>query len=107
MTNGLGENVKCYPPHEIIDKNINEFLPTGSDADKIIDLMKSEDIECHPINLARKKEGKTSTSHIWLWGQSTNAIRIIENLYGLSGGIILAVDLLKGLANLAGLEAPV
>lgn len=109
MTNGLGENVKCYPPHEIIDKNINEFLPTGSDADKIIDLMKKSEkiLECHPINLARIKEGKTPASHIWLWGQGRQMqLESYRNLYGLSGGIISAVDLLKGLANLAGLEAP-
>ena len=71
-------------------------------------MKKSEKIlECHPINLARKKEGKTSASHILLWGQGRQMqLESYRNLYGLSGGIISAVDLLKGLANLAGLEAP-
>ena len=45
---------------EIIDKNILEFLPTGIDADRIIDVMKSSHkiLKNHPVNITRIKEGK-------------------------------------------------
>ena len=101
MTNGIGENTTCIPPHEIIDKNILEFLPTGIEADRIIDLMKAsyKILKNHPVNITRIKEGKNPATHIWLWGQGRQMkLESYKNLYGLSGGIISAVDLLKGLA---------
>ena len=109
MTNGIGENTTCIPPHEIIDKNILEFLPTGIEADRIVDLMKAsyKILKNHPVNITRIKEGKNPATHIWLWGQGRQMkLESYKNLYGLSGGIISAVDLLKGLASLTGLKAP-
>ena len=109
MTNGMGEKTVCVPPHEIIDKNILKFLPTGIDSDRIINLMNKshELLKNHPVNLNRIKQGKNPATHIWLWGQGRQMkLESYENLYGLSGGIISAVDLLKGLARLTGLKAP-
>jgi 2,3-bisphosphoglycerate-independent phosphoglycerate mutase len=61
----------------------------------------------HPVNHKRMAEGKKPATQIWLWGQG-NAMQLesYKTLYGLGGGVISAVDLLKGIAKLAGLEAP-
>ena len=99
----------CMPPHEIADKPVADHLPAGERQDEIRELM-----ECskavfadHPVNQKRIAEGKKPATQIWLWGQG-NAMQLesYKTLYGLGGGVISAVDLLKGIAKLAGLEAP-
>jgi 2,3-bisphosphoglycerate-independent phosphoglycerate mutase len=65
----------------------------------------AEFLSDHPVNQARRAAGKNETSQIWLWGQGpAMALDSYQELYGLSGGMITAVDLLRGLAVLAGLE---
>jgi len=99
----------CNPPHEIADKMINDYLPKGFHADALINIMeKSKSVfSDHPVNKKRIEEGKLPATQVWLWGQG-GSIKLdsYQHLYGLGGGVISAVDLLKGLAKLAGLSAP-
>ena len=99
----------CTPPHEIADQPVGGHLPTGErqlDIRELMDLSK-EVFADHPVNQKRIAEGKKPATQIWLWGQG-NAMQLdsYKSLYGLGGGVISAVDLLKGIAKLAGLEAP-
>jgi 2,3-bisphosphoglycerate-independent phosphoglycerate mutase len=100
---------ECIPPHEISDKPVEGNLPAGDRQDEIRELIEcsKEVFANHPVNQKRIAEGKKPATQIWLWGQG-NAMQLesYESLYGLSGGVISAVDLLKGLAKLAGLQAP-
>lgn len=95
------------PPHDITDKKITDSLPKGPDA-KIYDkfMRKSYEIlSAHPVNLKRKSEGKRPANSIWLWGEGTKpALENFERLRGLKGGIISAVDLVRGIAMLADLK---
>ena len=51
------------------------------------------------------KEGKKPANSIWLWGEGTKpALADFEKLRGLKGGIISAVDLVKGIGLLAGMK---
>ncbi len=99
----------CVPPHEISDKPVEEYLPTGERQDELRTLMElsKEVFADHPVNKKRIAEGKKPATQIWLWGQG-NAMQLesYKTLYGLDGCVISAVDLLKGIAKLAGLEAP-
>lgn len=99
----------CNPPHEISDKPVEGNLPVGDRQDEIRELMElsKEVFADHPVNQKRIAEGKKPATQIWLWGQGT-AMQLdsYQSLYGLGGGVITAVDLLKGIAKLAGLEAP-
>jgi 2,3-bisphosphoglycerate-independent phosphoglycerate mutase len=99
----------CTPPHEIADKPVEGNLPAGDRKDEIRELMELSKavFADHPVNQKRIAEGKKPATQIWLWGEG-NAMQLesYESLYGLRGGVISAVDLLKGLAKLAGLEAP-
>lgn len=95
------------PPHDITDKKITDSLPKGPNA-KIYDefMRKSYEIlSAHPVNLKRKSEGKRPANSIWLWGEGTKpALENFERLRGLKGGIISAVDLVRGIAMLADLK---
>ncbi|MCF7816773.1 MAG: cofactor-independent phosphoglycerate mutase [Kiritimatiellales bacterium] len=99
----------CMPPHEITDKPVGEHVPAGDRQAEIRELMEcsKEVFANHPVNMKRIAEGKKPATQIWLWGQG-NAMQLetYQSLYGLGGGVVSAVDLLKGLAKLAGLKAP-
>ena len=57
----------------------------------------------HPVNQARRKAGKPPVTNVWLWGQgSAPRLEPFEQLYGVRGAMITAVDLLRGLAKLIG-----
>ena len=99
----------CMPPHEISDKAVAEYLPDGDGAEAVRALMERSKavLADHPVNQKRIARGKAPATQIWLWGQGRSMqLDSYQALYGLRGGIVSAVDLLKGLAKLAGLEAP-
>jgi 2,3-bisphosphoglycerate-independent phosphoglycerate mutase len=59
----------------------------------------------HPVNAARRRQGLNPANAIWLWGEGrTPAMATLRERYGLSGALISAVDLLKGIGTCAGLE---
>jgi 2,3-bisphosphoglycerate-independent phosphoglycerate mutase len=59
----------------------------------------------HPINIKRVQEGKNPANSIWLWGEGTKpGLSPFEKVHGLKGGIISAVDLVKGIGLLAGMQ---
>ncbi len=97
------------PPHDEVGKVAGPFLPKGQNSALLRRLMEaSQDILAHhPVNEKRKAEGKNPANCCWFWGEGTKpALTSFQSLYGLSGGVISAVDLLKGSALCAGLAAP-
>ena len=105
--NGTTELGNMTPPHDITGKVITDYLSTAENAKPLIELMKkSYDIlKDHPVNLARKARGKRPGNSIWLWGEGTRpAFAPFEQIYGIKGGVVSAVDLLKGIGNCAGME---
>jgi 2,3-bisphosphoglycerate-independent phosphoglycerate mutase len=59
----------------------------------------------HPLNRQRLAHGEPAISSIWLWGAGKRPqIPSFRDRYGLTGAVISAVDLHKGLAIYAGLE---
>lgn len=98
------------PPHEISLREVAPYLPRGKRQDEVRDLMdqsKSLFAE-HPVNQARVAQGHDPASQIWLWGQGRAlSLSSFESLYGLTGGVVTAVDLVRGIGRLAGLETPV
>lgn len=95
------------PPHDISDKCVNGHLPKGEYGGIYLDFMKRSYslLRNHPVNLKRIKEGKRPANSIWLWGEGTKpALENFEKLRGLKGGIISAVDLVRGIGILAGMK---
>ncbi len=95
------------PPHDITGKKVLGHLPTSKTGLKYLDLMKKsyELLKDHPINLERIKKGKNPANSLWFWGEGTKPnLQNFEERYGLKGGMISAVDLLKGIAKLNGMK---
>ena len=92
------------PPHDISDKKIGQYLPKGEGAEAFLDMMKRSQaiLTDHPVNRARKAAGKNPANSVWFWGEGTKPrLRPFAELYGKKGGVISAVDLVKGLGILA------
>ncbi len=92
------------PPHDISDKKITDFLPKGECGAKYLEFMEKSYalLKDHPVNLKRVADGKKPANSIWLWGEGTKpALENFEKLRGLKGGVISAVDLVKGIGMLA------
>lgn len=109
VDNGTTELGNMTPPHDISGKVIKEYLSSHENAKPLTSLMKKsyDFLKDHPVNKRRVAEGKAPANSIWLWGEGTKPV--VENFKeknGVSGCIISAVDLLKGIGICAGMETP-
>ena len=98
---------KLTPPHDITGQSIAEYLPSGDGAAELQRMMDASQsiFHDHPINRHRREHGEPPISSIWLWGAGKRPqIPSFHEKYGLTGAVISAVDLHKGLAIYAGLE---
>jgi 2,3-bisphosphoglycerate-independent phosphoglycerate mutase len=99
--------IECTPPHDVLGQPVKDHLPRGSGSEEIIRLIKAsqELLPDHPVNRKRIAAGKRPANSIWPWGQgSTPSMPTFREKFGLGGAVISAVDLIKGLGVLAGLE---
>lgn len=104
---GGSKDIKTVPPHDISDKAIGPCLPNGEGADKITGLIKLSQgvLKDHPVNAKRISEGKKPATSVWLWGQgNAPAMPTLKERFGVTGAIISAVDLMKGIGIYAGLD---
>jgi 2,3-bisphosphoglycerate-independent phosphoglycerate mutase len=99
--------LKATPPHDITGQDIITYLPTGEGADKLIDLMNSSQMifHNHPQFKRRSEQGETPANSIWPWGLGkAPAMDDFQSRFGLTGAVISAVDLIKGIGVYAGLD---
>jgi 2,3-bisphosphoglycerate-independent phosphoglycerate mutase len=104
---GGKERAECIPPHDILGKEITEYLPCGEGEETLRQLMKESVgiLEGHEVNRKRVSEGKRPANSIWLWGQGRKpSMPTYQEKYGITGSLVSAVDLTKGLGIYAGLE---
>ncbi len=97
------------PPHDVLGQPVGKHLPKGKRQAEILELMEASKpiLAQHAVNLARRKAAQNEATQIWLWGQGKRAaLPSYLEAFGLSGGVITAVDLVRGIGKLAGLEAP-
>ncbi|HEY5765442.1 MAG TPA: cofactor-independent phosphoglycerate mutase [Candidatus Deferrimicrobiaceae bacterium] len=102
---GGNDGVVTTPPHDIHGRRITEYLPKGEGAELLLELMaiSREIFADHPVNRKRVQAGKLPGNSIWLWGQG-KAPRMVpfREKYALSGSVVAAVDLIKGIGVYAG-----
>ena len=104
---GTGANVECTPPHDVVGEDKEQHMPKGEDSGVLCEMTDASMplLEKHAINIERIKAGKKPANSIWLWGQGyAPAFLTFKELYGATGSIISAVDLLKGIGIYAGLD---
>jgi len=100
-------SLETTPPHDITGQPIGGWLPKGDGSEEIRRLMDRSRVilKDHPVNRQRAAKGKKTADCIWLWGEGrAPAMEPMTARYGIRGGIISAVDLLRGIGVYAGLE---
>ncbi len=86
------EKVECVPPHDIVGQLIEDNLPSGDNSELLKKIM-------------QESRSILGGYMIWPWGQGKSTkMASFEEKYGLSGSVISAVDLIKGIGICAGLQ---
>lgn len=90
---------KCIPPHDLIGQRV--VLPEGPAAPRLRRLME----DSKEIVRAKAAETGAEATQIWLWGQGTRpALPAFAARFGVSGRLVTAVDLMRGLGVLSGID---
>ncbi len=103
------ESMETTPPHDILDKEVIDYLPKGDGAQVLIRLMSDSQLflKEHPVNKRRQERGLLPANSIWLWGQGKKPyLPPFAEKYKARGGAVTAVDLIKGIGTLIGFETP-
>ena len=99
-----GKVLDFEQPHDHLGEVIGSYLPK----EEIFREMMEKSYQLlndHPVNVKRAKEGKNKANSLWFWGAGTKpSLRNFKEKTGLSGAMISAVDLLKGIAVGAGMQ---
>ncbi|MBX3179528.1 MAG: cofactor-independent phosphoglycerate mutase [Candidatus Hydrogenedentes bacterium] len=99
--------MECEPPHNITDQEVAPWLPRGDGA-AMIHAMMARSREILPelaVNKRRAADGKLPANSIWLWGQGkAPEMESYASRFGITGAVISAVDLVKGIGVCAGLD---
>ncbi len=89
----------CVPPHDLTGRPA--VAPTGPAAGKLVALMDASRPIVHDV---AARVGSTATQ-IWLWGQGRRpTMPQFEARFGVAGRLSSAVDLVRGLGVLTGIE---
>ncbi len=97
----------CAPPHDIIDRPVDIHAPTGNGADRVGGIQKRAEaiVARHPVNALRRERGALPVTGIWLWGQGRPVpFESYASRFGPRAAVITAVDILRGLATLMGMQ---
>ena len=102
--------ISLIPPHDQLGEVIGPLAPSGcAVAQKLGKLQEVafRYLNDHPLNQARRAAGKMPANGIWFWAEGTAAL--LPNFaqkYGHTGEVVSAVPLVRGIAKLSGLPAP-
>lgn len=102
------QGLKLIPPHDHLREVIGPLMPSGCENAKVLTalMVKAHEIlDHHPINERRRAEGKMPANGIWFWAEGTAAqLPNFPERYGHGGGVVSAVPLCHGIAQLVGLQ---
>lgn len=104
---GGSERLNCTQPHDIPGEKFADYLPQGDGQETITKLIKAswEILSEHPVNQGRISEGKNPANSIWPWGAGkAPKMPTYKEKYDVTGAVITAVDLLRGIGYYAGLD---
>ncbi|WP_305043710.1 cofactor-independent phosphoglycerate mutase [Geoalkalibacter sp.] len=104
---GGRDRMQFTPPHDLTGQSVENDLPRGDGAEELIHLMTSSQmlLKNHPVNVQREKQRQVPANSIWLWGHGkAPRMATLQERYNLSGAVVAAVDLIKGIGVYAGLD---
>ena len=107
--------VALAPPHDHVGEMVVDLLPTATadtpearaTAERFRELHERaiEILAAHPVNQKRVAEGKDAAVMIWPWSPGRKPeMKTFQELYGVKGAVISAVDLVMGLGVYAGFD---
>lgn len=94
-------------PHENVGKRLDEIWPQGESALKLRAFIEDSInlLDDLPINRRRRSEGKPPANMLWPWSPGrTPRLQPFVQRHGHTGAVIAAVDVIRGLGVLTGLE---
>ena len=97
---------KTYPPHDHSGQEVSRLMQNEGPAAPLWGLIRASwpILQEHDLNRRRRAAGKRPANSIWLWGQGRPpALPTVQERFGLSGAVICAVDLIRGIGLYAGL----
>ncbi|MGI5832363.1 MAG: cofactor-independent phosphoglycerate mutase [Thermoguttaceae bacterium] len=100
----FSQETQTFPPHDYTDQDYAQALPAGQGGEELLALMRETEafMAKHPVNQKRTIAGLLPATSAWFWGQGKRPDLLpFDHLFGgIRGGIISAVDLLRGIASL-------
>ena len=103
----LPEHFTTVPPHDYSGQDVAGFFKAYQMVEPLAQLYQCGPaiLAGHPVNQERRTNGKTEANFFWLWGEGKRpSMPTLQEQFGLNGGMISAVDLLKGIGVLSGLK---
>jgi 2,3-bisphosphoglycerate-independent phosphoglycerate mutase len=113
VAKGLDTRLECAPPHDhpgeaAADLMIQPLVPEAqATANLLNDLTRRswEILKNHPVNQRRRAAHKDPGNSIWLWSPGHRpSMWTFKDRFGVTGAVISAVDLIRGIGVYAGLE---
>ncbi len=110
---GGNNDLHFTPPHDVPgtayrDVMIEATSENGEETAKLLNdlILKSQVLlHDHPINKKRIAAGKDPANSVWFWSSGYKPeMKTMKELYGVTGAVISAVDIIKGLGIFAGLD---
>ena len=101
----LGDGLRTTAPHDRVNQLISDAFPRGTGSRLLTEIMGCSEtwLKDHAVNRTRNSKGHGIATHVWLWGAGQRpAFKTFKSLHGVQGTMITGVDLLRGLAELAG-----
>lgn len=99
--------VLTHPPHENLHKPLASLYPQGDGEDKLRHFIEDSLnlLDNLPFNRQRREEGKNPANVLWPWSPGrAPLLPAFAQQRGMTGAVISAVDVVRGLGVLAGLE---
>ncbi len=98
---------RTYPPHDFIEQEVGHFMTSEGPEHPLWELIQASwpILKDHEVNRRRASQGQKPATSIWLWGQGRPPkLPTLEERFGLTGAVISAVDLIRGMGIYAGLK---
>jgi 2,3-bisphosphoglycerate-independent phosphoglycerate mutase len=104
---GGKDRLTFTPPHDLTGQSVEGHYPRGEGQEELVRLMNDSQLllKNHPVNQQRERRGECAANSIWLWGHGrAPKMERLTDRFGISGAVISAVDLIRGIGIYAGLE---
>jgi len=98
---------RTYPPHDHSGHEVGRLMEWDGPEAPLWELVRESwpILKDQEVNRRRAAAGKRPATSIWLWGQGKPPqVPTLKERFGLSGAVISAVDLIRGIGLCAGLK---